>query len=113
MKEKRDRTVCITADMLYHAQEQIIYRRDTHIDILIDKLKEPRIKHVIGPILSNSDNAVESLVPSDDIQYAEDLGLIKWERGQHIRIANGIYREIIPRELTSSTQASITQQPQW
>ena len=113
MKENRDRTVCITADMLYHAQEQIIYRRDTHIDILIDKLKEPRIKHVIEPILSNSDNAVESLVPSDDIQYAEDLGLIKWERGQHIRIANGIYREIIPRELTWSTQASITQQPQW
>ena len=104
MKENRDRTVCITADMLYHALEQIIYRRDTHIDILIDKLKEPRIKHVIEPILSNSDN---------DIQYAEDLGLIKWERGQHIRIANGIYREIIPRELTSSTQASITQQPQW
>ena len=113
MKENRDRTVCITAEMLYHAQEQIIYRRDTHIDILIDKLKKPRIKHVIGPILSNSDNAVESLVPSDDIQYAEDLGLIKWERGQHIRIANGIYREIIPRELTWSTQASITQQPQW
>ena len=50
MKENRDRTVCITAEMLYHAQEQIIYRRDTHIDILIDKLKEPRIKHVIGPI---------------------------------------------------------------
>ena len=113
MKENRDRSVRITADMLYHAQEQIIYRRDTHIDILIDKLKEPRVKHVIEPILSNSDNAVESLVPSDDIQYVADLGLIKWDRGQHIRIANGIYREIIPRELTWSTQASITQQPQW
>ena len=38
MKENRDRTVCITADMLYHALEQIIYRRDTHIDILIDNV---------------------------------------------------------------------------
>ena len=113
MKENRDRSVTITADMMYRAQEQIIYRRDTHIDILIDKLKEPRVKRVIEPILSNSDEAVEGLIPSDDIQYVADMGLIKRERGQNIRISNGIYREIIPRELTWSTQETLTQQPQW
>ena len=113
MRENRDRTVHITAEMMYRAQENIIYRRDTHIDILIDKLKEPRVKRVIEPILSNSDEADESLIPSDDIQYVVDMGLIKRERGKPRRIANGIYREIIPRELTWSTQDGLVQQPQW
>ena len=113
MKENRDRSVRITPEMMYRAQEQIIYRRDTHIDILIYKLQEPRVKRVIEPILANSDIAVEGLVPSDDIQYVADMGLIKREQGQTIRIANGIYREIIPRELTWSTQETMTQQPQW
>ena len=113
MRENRDRSVTITPDMIYRAQEQIIYRRDTHIDILIDKLNEPRVKRVIEPILTGSDEPVEGLVPSDDIQYVADMGLIKREIGQNIRIANGIYREIIPRELTWSTQETMSQQPQW
>ncbi len=113
MKENRDRSVCITPEMMYRAQERIIYRRDTHIDILIDKLKEPRVKRVIEPILSNSDEAVEGLIPSDDIQYVVDMGLIKRELGKTIRISNGIYREFIPRELTWSTQETLSQQPQW
>lgn len=113
MKENRDRSVVITPEIMYRAQENLIYRRDTHIDILIDKLNEPRVKRVIEPILSNSDEPVEGLVPSDDIQYVEDMGLIKRERAKPIRIANGIYREIIPRELTWSTQQMMAQQPQW
>ena len=113
IRENRVRSVTITPDMLYRAQEQIIYRRDTHIDILIDKLKEPRVKRVIEPILSNSDKAVEGLIPSDDIQYVADMGLIKRERTQTIRIANSIYREVIPRELIWSTQETMYQQPQW
>ena len=40
MRENRDRSVRILPEMTYQAQERIIYRRDTHIDILIDKLKE-------------------------------------------------------------------------
>lgn len=113
IKENRDRSVVITPDMIERAIENIIYRRDTHIDILIYKLSEPRVKRVIEPMLANSDEPVESLVPPDDIQYVADMGLIKIERGQTIRIANGIYREIIPRELTWSTQQSLPQQPQW
>lgn len=113
IRENRNRKVRITPDMIYRAQEQIIYRRDTHLDILIDKLKEPRVKRVIEPILANSEEAVEGLIPSDDIQYVADMGLIKRERTKTIRIANGIYREIIPRELTWSTQETLVQQPQW
>ena len=113
MRENRDRSVTITPEMIYRAQERIIYRRDTHIDIRIDKLKEPRVKRVIEPILSNNEDSDESLMPSDDIQYVMDMGLITRERGKSLRIANAIYREIIPRELTWSTQQFLVQEPQW
>ena len=113
MKENRDRSIRIIPEMIYRAQEHIIYRRDTHIDILIDKLREERVRKVIEPMLSTDGDADDSLFPNDDIQYTIDMGLIKRERGKPIRIANGIYREIIPRELTATTQDMLTQQPQW
>lgn len=113
MRENRDRSVCITPDMLYRAQERIIYRRDTHIDILIDKLREPRVKRVIEPILANEEEPDENRMSDEDIQYVKDMGLVTKERGKPLRIANAIYREIIPRELTASTQQQLLQQPQW
>ena len=113
MKENRDRNVTITPEMLFRAKERIIYRRDTHIDQLIDKLKEPRVRRVIEPMLANSPEADDNLIPSDDIQYVIDMGLICVERGKPRRIANGIYQEIIPRELTWSTQTGLIQEPQW
>ncbi len=113
MKENRDRSVRIIPEMIYRAQEQIIYRRDTHIDILIDKLKEPRVKRVIEPILANSEEVDEGAMSDEDILYVKDMGLVVKERGKPIRISNAIYREIIPRELTASTQQRLIQQPQW
>ena len=113
MRENRDRTVRIIPEMIYRAQERIIYRRDTHIDILIDKLREERVRRVIQPIISGETDVDDSMIPTDDIQYVADMGLIKIERGKPLRISNGIYREVIPRELTWSTQTSLVQEPQW
>ncbi len=113
IRENRNRSVVITPDMIEQAIEQIIYRRDTHIDILIDKLSEPRVKRVIEPILANSEEPDESKMSDDDIQYVKDMGLVVKERGKPLRISNAIYREIIPRELTASTQQQLLQQPQW
>lgn len=111
MKENRDRSVRIIPEMIYKAQERIIYRRDTHIDILIDKLREPRVKRVIEPILSGESVEIMEHLRDDDIQYVEDLGLIV--RGKPIRIANAIYREVIPRELTWARQQTLLEQPIW
>lgn len=113
MKENRNRSVRIIPEMIYRAQEQIIYRRETHIDILIDKLKEPRVKRVIEPILANSEEADESVMSDEDILYVKDIGLVTKELGKPIRISNAIYREIIPRELTISTQEQLPQNPSW
>ena len=111
MRENRDRSIRIIPEMIYRAQERIIYRRDTHIDILIDKLREERVRNVIAPILANEDGEVEQPLKEDDIQYVIDLGLIV--RGKPLRIANAIYREIIPRELTWARQQTLVQQPVW
>lgn len=111
MKENRDRSIRIIPEMIYRAQERIIYRRDTHIDILIDKLREDRVRRVIGPMLANETDAEESLMPQDDVQYVADLGLITLDKPR--RIANAIYREIIPRELTWTTQNGLIQQSVW
>lgn len=108
MKENRDRSIRIIPEMIYQTQERIIYRRDTHIDILIDKLREERVRRVIEPILAGKVDAEDSLIPQDDIQYVADMGLITLAKPR--RIANAIYREIIPRELTWSTQSGLTQQ---
>ena len=111
MKENRDRSIRIIPEMIYRAQERIIYRRDTHIDILIDKLREERVRNVIAPILANEDGEVEQHLKDDDIQYVIDLGLIV--RGKPLRIANNIYKEVIPRELTWARQQTLIQQSAW
>ncbi|GAK52634.1 hypothetical protein U14_03886 [Candidatus Moduliflexus flocculans] len=107
--EGRDRANPITAEMIQAAKERIIARRETHIDQLADKLQEERVRRVIEPILSGVDTPED--YPPDDLSYVRDLGLIKTE-GQ-VRIANRLYQEVIPRELTYVTQLTISEQPQW
>lgn len=111
MRENRDRTVRIIPEMIYRAQERIIYRRDTHIDILIDKLREDRVRRVIEPMLAGEEADVEGNLRDDDIQYVADMGLVV--RDKPLRISNAIYREIIPRELTWTRQQTLTHQSAW
>jgi len=109
MKAGRDRNLEITIGMIEQAKEHLILRRETHLDQLADKLKEDRVRRVIEPILACSEEAKK--IPEDDLEYVVDLGLIK--KDQQIRIANRIYREVIPRTLTYSTQLTIHQEASW
>ncbi|MCK4760593.1 MAG: DEAD/DEAH box helicase family protein, partial [Candidatus Aminicenantes bacterium] len=109
MKEGRDRAKTVTADKIEQAKENLIMRRETHLDQLADKLKEKRVIRVLEPILSGFGDVEK--IPTDDIDYAVDLGLIKKER--QIRISNKIYKEVIPRELTYSAQLTILQEAPW
>ena len=96
MKENRDRSIRIIPEMIYRAQENIIYRRDTHIDILIDKLREDRVRRVIAFILSEGIGNEGGNISRDDIEYTEDMGLICFDKP--LRIASGIYKEMIIQE---------------
>jgi hypothetical protein len=102
MKENRDRNVPISKEMVDQAKENLISRRETHLDQLGDKLQEERVRRVVEPMLEGRDLEVRL----DDLQYVQDLGLIR-DTSQGPQIANPIYAEIIPRELTISQQANL------
>ena len=95
------------ADIL-NAQEQLILRRETHLDQLADKLQEDRVRRVIEPLLSGGD---ERDFSARDLEYVRDLGLIA--REDPPRIANPIYAEIVPRELNYFAQAGLVQDTAW
>lgn len=103
MKENRDRSVAITPEMIRRAGENLILRRETHIDQLADKLKEERVQRVIGPMLLGADM---KNTRQDDIEYLIDLGLVR-KSPAGLKIANAIYREVIPRELIQVTQYNL------
>ena len=103
-----DRSRPLTADAVHRARERLILRRDTHLDQLTDKLQEERVHRVIAPLLSGSTDAD---VRPDDVQYVRDLGLLA--RNAPVRIANPIYREVIPRDLTWDRQQTLTHDPAW
>ncbi len=105
----RDRSREITRDAVHTAREQLILRRETHLEQLTDKLSEERVRRVMGPVLSGGQANPE--IRPDDLQYVRDLGLVA--RDDPIRIANPIYREVIPRDLTWTTQAGFTHDPAW
>ncbi|MBF0225755.1 MAG: ATP-binding protein [Desulfobacterales bacterium] len=103
MKGGRDRTKSITEAMVIQAKENLILRRETHLDQLADKLREERVQNVISPMMEGK--YIEKINP-DDIQYVIDLGLIKKDNSE-LKISNPIYREVIPRELTIITQYNL------
>ena len=108
-KPGRDRTRRIEADAIRAARERLIERRVVHLDQLTHKLEEERVRRVIEPLLAGTDS--QQPPPADDLQYVRDLGLIS--QTDPITIANPIYREVIPRDLTYTTQAIITHEPAW
>ncbi len=111
MPAGRERTRPIDIAMIDQAKENLILRRVTHLDQLADKLREERVRRVIEPMLAGT---ALGEVPEDDIQYLIDLGLCRMARGQGLTIANPIYREVLPRALTFTPQASLPQiSPTW
>ena len=99
-KAARDRSTPITLERYKAARERLIYSRTTHLHALSDKLREPRVNRVMAALLSG--DATTEHFPDDDVQYIEDLGLIR--RKPELTISNRIYREVLPREITAPIQ---------
>ena len=104
----RDRTRAIADDDILDAQEQLIVRRETHLDQLADKLQEDRVRRVVEPLLSGGD---ESTFTARDLEYVRDLGLVSPDSPP--RIANPIYAEVVPRELTYAAQEGLVEDAAW
>lgn len=111
IEEGKDRSHPITASLVMEAKEILIQRRETHLDQLVDKLQEERVRRVIEPILTGE--MFEQNFKADDISYLIDLGIITQERSGALSIANPIYQEIIPRELSYTAQSGMSLNTAW
>ncbi|MDR2665667.1 MAG: AAA-like domain-containing protein [Oscillospiraceae bacterium] len=100
-----DYTRSISAEMVEKAIQTIILRRDTHIDSLLERLKEERVRKVIEPIIMGGH--VSDRI-SDSYLYVKDLGLIS-DADSQLKPANPIYAEVIARTLTYSVQETLAE----
>ena len=104
-REARKRREPITAAAVDAAREALILRRETHLDQLADKLQEERVRRVVEPMLAGREKGAHS---PRDLEYVRDLGLVALDAP--VRIANPIYAEVVPRELTWLMQEEITEE---
>lgn len=86
----------ITLELIEKAVQNIILRRDTHIDSLLERLKENRVRRILEPIIVGEESSINRI--GDDYEYVTDLGLIKEVNGE-IQPSNPIYAEVIIRQL--------------
>ena len=101
----------ITQEHIDQAKENLIQRQDTHLDSLTERLRDPRVKSIIEPMMAGQNLGN---VPPDDIQYVLDLGLCRLDDRGGLIIANPIYREVLPKTLTFTTTASMAYvSPNW
>jgi hypothetical protein len=98
-----DYTQPVTEKLVHQAIQAIIRNRPTHIDSLLEQLKEKRVHKVIEPLITG-EKYVD--MNSDDFLFTKDLGLIRIENCK-IRPANPIYAEVMIRKLSSPVQIGL------
>jgi len=109
-RDVTDRAVAVTAAHVEAAKETIILERRTHIDSLLARLHEDRVRRVLEPMLVGGHFPASGL--DDDVAYVANLGLIRRVEGRW-EVANPIYREVIPRALNATIQSSLDQRTAW
>ncbi|WP_323379098.1 ATP-binding protein [Pyxidicoccus xibeiensis] len=93
------------------AKALLIERQETHLDSLTDRLREPRIRAILEPMLAGE---IPGAIPADDLRFAIDLGLIRLASSGGVEVANPIYREVVVRELAFPSRAALPSiQPSW
>ena len=104
----RDRTRPVRAGRIEEAREALVLQRVTHLHQLAETLRERRVQRVVEPILSGGPLRRYSF---SDLEYVRDLGLVALNDPP--RVANPIYAEVVPRELTAALQSDILQEAAW
>ena len=97
----------IIPEHVEQAVQTIILRRDTHIDSLMERLREERVRRIVEPVILGESKGYDVL--DDDYQYVLDLGLLRETEHRILMPANPIYGEIIIRTLSSRTQMELEQ----
>ncbi len=92
----------ITVEDVEAAKEAIIRRRDTHVDSLMERMREPRVRRIVEPLISGQELTVSR--NSEDFRYVIDLGLLREDEVKRVVPSNPMYAEIIGRYLTRDEQ---------
>ncbi len=95
----------ITPELVEQAKENLIAQRQTHLDSLVDKIREDRVRRVVMSIISGDSLNFDDY--DDALRYCRDLGLIT--QTSPVQFANPIYREIVTRVLNGGLQESFNQ----
>jgi hypothetical protein len=98
----------IRREDIERARALLIERRETHLDSLAERLREPRVRRILEPMLAG---LALGDVPEDDLRFVQDLGLVRMAATGGLEVANPIYREIIPRTLAYTAVASLPRLP--
>jgi AAA-like domain len=109
-RDVTDPGIEVTAAHVDAAKETIILERRTHIDSLVARLREERVRRILAPMLTGG--TAEADVLDDDFAYVVGLGLLRARAGRY-EIANPIYAEVLPRALTYHRQLQIANEPAW
>ena len=99
-----DFSLPVTGAEMEEAKEKIVRERGTHLDSLMERMKEPRVRRVVEPVMLGGDLNRDSL--SDDLRYVLDLGILV-ERDGALVPSNPMYAEIIGRYLSWGTQQDV------
>jgi hypothetical protein len=99
----------VTIDHILEAREQMILARETHLDALAYRLEDPRIRRVMETMITGEPDT--SLAEGEAFRLCLDLGLVSIIDGTP-NVANPMYREVLARQMTYSTQLAIPK-PEW
>ena len=92
----------VTAADMQEAKEKIIRERGTHVDSLLERLKEPRVRRVVEPVVLGLEQGAPR--NDDDCQYVLDLGILRDNGMGSLVPGNPMYAEMILRYLSFDEQ---------
>jgi hypothetical protein len=97
-----DQEIVETVELKHVEQARLdmITARETHLDALGERLKDPRIRRVVEPIITGELNPNLGRT-NHDVMLAIDLGLVQWTSETGLTISNPIYTEILTSHLNS------------
>jgi hypothetical protein len=102
----------VTLDHIMEAREQMIQARETHLDALEVRLRDPKIRRVVESIIVGAvDPGINRANP--DVQLTMDLGLISWATETGFVIANPIYADILTRYLNAGYHDNLPPPSSW
>lgn len=106
-----DRSRAIVPADVDEAAKILIARNDTHLISLSERLREPRVRAIVEPMIGGD---TPPALPNDDVRYACDLGLLRRGTDGTLEVANPIYKDVIIRDLMLSPRVVLPKmRPAW